>query len=430
MISLPLQGVRDHDLYPGRACPLRRDSFLLILLLPLFLASAALADDAEFAPVFEPEMNTAVASGAIDIDGRLGDPGWESAGIVQRFVERSPGENIPPLVETTAYVTYDEDRLYVAFVCRDDPDAIRASLTQRDQFGDDDLVGILIDTYGEAQWAYEFFVNPYGVQMDMMWTSVHGEDIGFDLVWDSAAQIDEDGWTVEMAIPFAGLRFPRRPAADLARGPGPQPPARQRPPLRVVAPPDRNEPVLALPVGHRPRHRRHPTGPRHRVAALVHRLPDGRALGRAGRRLGLRQQGHQGRALAGREVLALVRGHDRGDAEPGLQPDRIGRRPDRRQLHDLPALSRATSVLPGGQRPLPHDVQLVLHPHGERPGGGGQGHRALGQDQRGLPVRARRDLTLHHPHRGTQLPRRSGRIQRAHPARHSRASAGARRSAS
>ena len=42
----------------------------------------------------------------------------------------------------------------------------------------------------------------------MMWTNVHGEDRGFDMVWYSAAEIGPEGYTVEMAIPFAGMRFP------------------------------------------------------------------------------------------------------------------------------------------------------------------------------------------------------------------------------
>ena len=177
----------------------------LSILFPLFLAP--LAANA-FEPVFQPALETARAAGPIQIDGRLGDPGWDSAGRTSRFVERSPGENIEPLVETEAYLTYDDDYLYVAFVCHDDPSSIRASLCQRDQYDDNDMVGVMLDTYGEGQWAYEFFVNPYGIQKDLMWTNVQGEDEGFDLVWYSAADIHDGGYTVELAIPFAGMRFP------------------------------------------------------------------------------------------------------------------------------------------------------------------------------------------------------------------------------
>lgn len=163
-----------------------------------------------FEPVYNPSLETVRVAEAIKIDGKLDDAGWRSAGRAGNFVERSPGENIKPLVETEAFITYDDDNLYVAFVCLDDPAAVRATMCQRDQFHGDDAVGLLIDTYGEATWAYEFFVNPYGIQKDRMWTSVHGEDPGFDLIWHSAAEINDSGYTVEMAIPFASMRFPNK----------------------------------------------------------------------------------------------------------------------------------------------------------------------------------------------------------------------------
>ena len=163
-----------------------------------------------FEPVYNPSLETVRVAEAIKIDGKLDDAGWRSAGRAGNFVERSPGENIKPLVETEAFITYDDDHLYVAFVCLDDPAAVRATMCQRDQFYGDDAVCLLIDTYGEATWAYEFFVNPYGIQKDQMWTSVHGEDRGFDLIWHSAAEINDSGYTVEMAIPFASMRFPNK----------------------------------------------------------------------------------------------------------------------------------------------------------------------------------------------------------------------------
>jgi hypothetical protein len=166
------------------------------------------AATASFAPVFRPTVVVSRATGAIEVDGRLDDAGWAGAARDDRFVERFPGENVEPPVRTEASITYDDDNLYVAFRCYDDPTRLRATMCQRDQYGSDDAVGVLIDTYGDATWAYEFFVNPYGIQRDLMWTSVHGEDAGFDLVWHAAAEVTADGYVVELAVPLAGMRFP------------------------------------------------------------------------------------------------------------------------------------------------------------------------------------------------------------------------------
>ena len=172
-------------------------------------AAAATASDT-FQPVFHPTMEVSNASGAIKIDGNLDDPGWKNAGWSDNFVERSPGDNIKPQVETKVLVTYDRDYLYVAFVAYDDPATIRATMCQRDQFFGDDCVMVLIDTYGDASWAYEFFVNPYGVQKDLLWTNIVGEDSGYDLIWNSAAKITQSGYQVELAVPFTSIRFPNQ----------------------------------------------------------------------------------------------------------------------------------------------------------------------------------------------------------------------------
>jgi len=184
-----------------RPTPVR---ILLVLIATVTLAPAAAAFEGNVLPV----MDTGRADADIDVDGRLGDPGWRDAGRAGNFAERWPGDNLEPRVETTAWLTYDEDNLYVAFDCADDPDALRATMSQRDEFGTDDAVAVMIDTYGDATWAYEFYVNAYGIQMDRMWTSVHGTDQGFDMIWHAAAHRNDAGYTVEMAIPLSGMRFP------------------------------------------------------------------------------------------------------------------------------------------------------------------------------------------------------------------------------
>jgi Domain of unknown function (DUF5916)/Carbohydrate family 9 binding domain-like len=183
--------------------------FICAIVLLSALPAVALATNS-VEPVFMPSMETQLTSGKIEIDGELGDSGWSGAGHVSDFVERWPGDNLEPLVSTEAFITYDTDNLYVSFICKDNPDDVRATMCQRDQYNDDDAVGLYIDTFGEAVWAYQFIVNPYGIQKDRIWTSVQGTDTGFDLIWHSAAKITDEGYNVEMAIPLAALRFPDR----------------------------------------------------------------------------------------------------------------------------------------------------------------------------------------------------------------------------
>jgi hypothetical protein len=66
----------------------------------------------------------------------------------------------------------------------------------------------MLDTYGDHSWGYEFFVNPLGIQGDLRMHSGGEEDISYDLIWYSKGTVTPDGYQVEIAIPFASLRFP------------------------------------------------------------------------------------------------------------------------------------------------------------------------------------------------------------------------------
>jgi hypothetical protein len=161
-------------------------------------------------PHVRPTLEIRRAPGPIVLDGNLDDPGWVGAAKADGFTEFNPGDRIPPPVRTEVLVTYDDRRLYIAFIAHGDPAAIRATFTDRDRIFDDDFVGVLLDTYGDASWAYFLMVNPLGIQGDERFTN-DGEDDGFDVVYESEGRITETGYQVEMAIPFASLRFPQRP---------------------------------------------------------------------------------------------------------------------------------------------------------------------------------------------------------------------------
>jgi hypothetical protein len=180
----------------------------MIAPLVLLLILVAITAHADFVPVYHPEMTVTRAAGAIAVDGRLGDAGWQGAARADNFAEHSPGDQIEPPVDTEAFITYDDDNVYVAFVCYDEPSTIRASLCPRDKIFQDDNIIFCVDTFGDAANAYEFAVNPYGIQGDLYYSSSTGEDWRYDIIYESAGRITDEGWVVEMAIPFSSLRFP------------------------------------------------------------------------------------------------------------------------------------------------------------------------------------------------------------------------------
>lgn len=164
----------------------------------------------EFQPNVKPVLEVNRIHSSIQIDGELDDSGWVGAATATNFTETWPGNQIKPPVQTEALVTYDDNYLYIAFKCYDDPQTVRASLRDRDECFSDDYIGIILDTYGDAAWAYEIFVNPLGIQGDLRWTP-DGEDVSFDLIFESEGKITSEGYQAELAVPFSSLRFPNRP---------------------------------------------------------------------------------------------------------------------------------------------------------------------------------------------------------------------------
>src|SRR5713226_6503125 len=130
---------------------------------------------------------------------------------VTDFRQNSPGDGTPATEPTTAYLSYDDKNLYVAFVCHDEAGQVRAHLAKREATDQDDGVGVLLDTFRDFHRAYYFFSNPLGVQTDAIYTEGQGYDFSFDTLWDNEGRVTSDGYIVFFSIPFKSLRFSSDP---------------------------------------------------------------------------------------------------------------------------------------------------------------------------------------------------------------------------
>jgi len=167
------------------------------------------SSSASFIPNVKPVIN-AIKLNASDviIDGILDEEVWKKAQVAGNFTEISPGDNVKPEVNTEVRIFYDDENLYIGYVCHEeDMSSLRASLSDRDRMYGDDWVGPFIDTYSDLKQGFEMYVNPKGIQGDLLWTP-SSEDSNYDIIYDSEAKIYADKWTAEMRIPFKSLRFP------------------------------------------------------------------------------------------------------------------------------------------------------------------------------------------------------------------------------
>lgn len=166
----------------------------------------------------QPKVLDAVkATAAPLIDGKLDDPAWEAAPVASDFIQNYPLYGASASQRTTVRILYDNEAIYVGAAMQDDPGLIRKQLTPRDgeQKQDVDYFSVFFDTYNDQQNGFQFLVTSANVQSDIKLGTVSlnaGEfgDRTWDAVWQSQVQLTENGWTVEMRIPYLSLRFAKK----------------------------------------------------------------------------------------------------------------------------------------------------------------------------------------------------------------------------
>jgi len=156
-----------------------------------------------------PTMAARRATGAIVIDGRLGDPAWASAPISDHFIQQFPDELAPPGERTLVRVLYDKEALYIGVDCTQVATPVDAPLTRRDRVGPGDRVTVDIASRADGTSAAHFGITAAGVLDDGIYFNDADYSATWDENWEGAAAIGAAGWSAEFRIPFRILRIDR-----------------------------------------------------------------------------------------------------------------------------------------------------------------------------------------------------------------------------
>lgn len=184
---------------------------------PVVLALTALTARAQSTPPVPPpsdrEVTAVFVTEAPHIDGHLDDAVWQDIPPITGFFQVWPDDGAPATERSEARIAYDRDNLYFAFKFYDRrPDLIRAKNLERGGRNDrDDHAYIALDTYRDRRNAYLFEMNALGTQDDATITDegLTLDSFSWDAVYRSETVIDDEGWSMEVAIPFRQLRFPK-----------------------------------------------------------------------------------------------------------------------------------------------------------------------------------------------------------------------------
>lgn len=153
------------------------------------------------------------------IDGVLDEPMWQSVPVISDFVQREPVDGAVPSERTEVRIAYDEGHLYFGFVLHDsEPELLRRSILHREgRIDQDDHIWIGLDTYNDDRNAYIFELNSFGTQGDALFNdeSMTLDDWNWEGVYESEARVTDEGWTLEVAIPFTTIRFSDEPMPEM-----------------------------------------------------------------------------------------------------------------------------------------------------------------------------------------------------------------------
>jgi hypothetical protein len=145
------------------------------------------------------------------LDGKLDESVYSQVPAASDFVQQEPHEGEPATERTEAWVFFDDENIYVSARCWDShPEKMVVNEMRRDNFNifQNENVTLVFDTFYDRRNGFFFQTNPLGALRDQAVGDegqVNNQD--WNTVWDSKASIFDQGWIVEIEIPFKSLRY-------------------------------------------------------------------------------------------------------------------------------------------------------------------------------------------------------------------------------
>ena len=184
-----------------------KTNLLTIIVLTLTICSQLTAFSND--PTVKKDLTAVKTDQPPTIDGVLNDTSWQDAPQATGFTDERTEK--PAKNQSVGRLVYTDTAIYVGLHLYDDmPDKIVARQTKdQTRIRGEDSVSFSLDPFHTHQFSDRnfFIVNPLGTKYAHLATgrAEKSEWIG---LWKAAAQIVDDGWIVEMEIPWQMLDYP------------------------------------------------------------------------------------------------------------------------------------------------------------------------------------------------------------------------------
>lgn len=175
--------------------------FAILLIVNLSLQSKNVPRDKKYIEAVRTE-------GQLKIDGQLDEDLWAFAPVATDFSTYSPTIGEDPLYQTEVKILYDDDALYIGAMLFDKSGSpVLRELSKRDGYGANaDIFWLTLNPFNDGQNIFRFEVSAANVQSDIK-ISPSKHDRNWNAVWESEVEITDNGWSVEMRIPYSAIRF-------------------------------------------------------------------------------------------------------------------------------------------------------------------------------------------------------------------------------
>lgn len=150
----------------------------------------------------------------VELDGVLDEPLWQRAVPATDFIQQDPVLGGTPTERTEVRIAFNRTSLYIGVFCYDSqPELLLGNTMKRDEFlSADDRFMWTMDPFLDQQNGYFFEMNPSGLMADSL-ISPAGGNRDWDGIWNARVRRNEDGWVLEIEIPFRTISFdPSAPA--------------------------------------------------------------------------------------------------------------------------------------------------------------------------------------------------------------------------
>lgn len=174
----------------------------------------------------QTHVSTPRLDGDVTIDGTLDEPQWQKAALLTGFSQFAPTDGVPAVDSTQVLVWYSATALYVGVRAYEVHGVVHPNLADRDHIDAEDRIELLLSTFNDGRQAYDFQVNPLGIQADGTVvetgasqntagpggnsTATVGRvapDLSADFVFQSKGRVTPYGYAVEIRIPFKSIRY-------------------------------------------------------------------------------------------------------------------------------------------------------------------------------------------------------------------------------